>query len=180
MEWFWYFLIYSFLGFLLEVAYVRAVRGTKRDRKCRLFLPICPVYGVGVLAVLALPAPVQEHTLLFLPAAGAVCTAVEYLTSLFYEKVFRVSFWDYSCLPLNLGGRVCLLFSLSWGVLAFVVLHLIHPAAAWLVGQLPAWALPPAVLALATDTVLTARILRQTGDTDRLRWYARLPLHRAA
>ena len=96
MVWFWYFLIYSFLGFLVEVVYVRVVGGAKRDRKCRLLLPICPVYGLGALAVLALPPFVQARPLLLLPAAGAACTAVEYLTSLFYEKVFRVSFWDYS------------------------------------------------------------------------------------
>ena len=51
MVWFWYFLIYSFLGFLVEVAYVRLVGGVKRDRKCRLVLPICPVYGLGALAI---------------------------------------------------------------------------------------------------------------------------------
>ena len=117
MVWFWYFLIYSFLGFLVEVVYVRAVGGAKRDRKCRILLPICP-YGLGALAVLALPPFVQARPLLLLPAAGAACTAVEYLTSLFYEKVFRVSFWDYSHLPGNLGGRVCPLFALFWGILA--------------------------------------------------------------
>ena len=68
MVWFWYFLVYSFLGFLVEVVYVRVVGGAKRDRKCRLLLPICPVYGLGALAVLA-PAPpfVQARPLLLLP-----------------------------------------------------------------------------------------------------------------
>ena len=116
MVWFWYFLIYSFLGFLVEVAYVRLVGGVKRDRKCRLVLPICPVYGLGALAILLLPPLVQDSLPLLFPAAALVCTAVEYVTGLFYEKVFRVSFWDYSHLPLNLGGRVCLLFALFWGV----------------------------------------------------------------
>ena len=130
MVWFWYFLIYSFLGFLVEVAYVRLVGGVKRDRKCRLVLPICPVYGLGALAILLLPPLVRDSLPLLFPAAALVCTAVEYVTGLFYEKVFRVSFWDYSHLPLNLGGRVCLLFALFWGVLALLVLHVIHPAAA--------------------------------------------------
>ena len=71
MVWFWYFPIYSFLGFLVEVVYVRAVGGAKRDRKCRLFLPICPVYGLGALAILALPPALRAHPLLLFPAAGA-------------------------------------------------------------------------------------------------------------
>ena len=33
--WFWYFVIYSFLGFLTEVAFARLTRNPKRDRKCR-------------------------------------------------------------------------------------------------------------------------------------------------
>ena len=52
---FWYFLIYSFLGFLIEVCYVRITGEPKRDRKCRLFLPICPVYGLGAVGLLFLP-----------------------------------------------------------------------------------------------------------------------------
>ena len=55
MRWLWYFIIYSFCGFLLEVAFARAIRHPKRDRKCLLLLPLCPVYGLGMLAVLALP-----------------------------------------------------------------------------------------------------------------------------
>ena len=180
MVWFWYFLIYSFLGFLVEVVYARSVGAAKRDRKCRLLLPICPVYGLGALAVLALPAAVRAHPLLLLPAAGAACTAVEYLTSIFYEKVFRVAFWDYSHLPCSLGGRVCLRFTLYWGALSLLALYMIHPAAAWLAAQLPPWALPPAALVLGADTLLTALVLRRTGDTDSLRWYARLPRRRAA
>ena len=46
MSLFWIFLIYSFLGFLIEVAYARVTGEAKRDRKCRLLLPLCPVYGL--------------------------------------------------------------------------------------------------------------------------------------
>ena len=73
MVWFWYFLIYSFLGFLVEVAYVRLVGGVKRDRKCRLVLPICPVYGLGALAILLLPPLVRDSLPLLFPAAALVC-----------------------------------------------------------------------------------------------------------
>ncbi|UQT46685.1 hypothetical protein M5E87_15410 [Flavonifractor plautii] len=64
------------------------------------------------------------------------------------------------------------------GVLALLVLHVIHPAAAWLAARIPLWAFPPAVLATALDTLLTARLLRRTGDPNSLRWYARLPRRR--
>ena len=52
MVWMWYFSIYSFFGFLLEVAFARAIGHPKRDRKCFLLLPMCPVYGLGALLIL--------------------------------------------------------------------------------------------------------------------------------
>ena len=51
---FWLFIFYSFLGFLLEVGFTALTHGGKRDRKCLLALPLCPVYGLGVLLILAL------------------------------------------------------------------------------------------------------------------------------
>ena len=170
MEVFWYFFLYSFLGFLVEVTYVRLRREAKRDRKCRLILPVCPVYGLGALAILLLPQGVQQNPLLLFPAAALACTGVEYAAGLFYEKVFRVSFWSYAHLPLNLNGRVCPLFSLFWGGLAVLVLRVIHPWTALLVACIPPWLFLPAVLLWAADTILTALLLRRTGSTDALRW----------
>ena len=41
---FWYFLIYSFLGFLQEIILARLNHSSKPDSKCHLILPVCPVY----------------------------------------------------------------------------------------------------------------------------------------
>lgn len=177
---FWYFLIYSFLGFLIEVCYVRITGEPKRDRKCRLFLPICPVYGLGAVGLLLLPEWVQQKPYLLFPAAVLICTGVEWFTGLFYEKVFRVSFWDYSHLPLHLGRHACLRFALYWGVLALLIYYLLHPSVTWLAVHIPLWAVPPAAAALLVDTVLTALLLRRTRNTNSLRWYAHLPRRRTA
>lgn len=58
MVWFWNFVWYSFCGFLLETAYAR-LTGGGGSRKCLRVLPLCPVYGAGALAILALPSWVQ-------------------------------------------------------------------------------------------------------------------------
>ena len=100
--WFWYFVLYSFLGFLVEVVFARITHNPKRDRKCLYFLPLCPVYGLGVLLMLALPAARSNSWMLFLWAALSA-TGAEYLMDLFYDRVLGVSFWDYSHLPLNLS-----------------------------------------------------------------------------
>ena len=90
----WYFVLYSILGFLLEVGYARCTGG-RRDRKRTLLLPLCPVYGLGALAVLALPEAILVRPLLLMAFGGVAATGVEYLTALFYETVLGVSFWDY-------------------------------------------------------------------------------------
>ena len=51
----WYLLCYSLLGFVGEVLYARLTHSAKPDRKCRLFLPLCPVYGIGATVIALLP-----------------------------------------------------------------------------------------------------------------------------
>ena len=172
--WFWYFVLYSFLGFLVEVVFARITHNPKRDRKCLYFLPLCPVYGLGVLLMLALPAARSNSWLLFLWAALSA-TGAEYLMDLFYDRVLGVSFWDYSHLPLNLHGRVCLLFSFFWGILGLIAVRLVHPLAAELVSRIPQAVTLPAVLFLALDTGFSVFVLRRDGTTDALMWYRRLP-----
>ena len=124
MIWIWYFLFYSALGFGLEVLYTWMTRGSKKDRKCLLFLPLCPVYGLGAVGILLLPEGVTQRPGLLLLAAGCIATGAEYLLGWFYQRFWRVSFWDYSALPFHLHGRVCLPFALAWGLLNFVMLML--------------------------------------------------------
>ena len=79
MRWLWYFIIYSFMGFLLEVAFARAIRHPKRDRKCLLLLPLCPVYGLGACLILCL-APMGNSLLWVALAGGLAATGAELAT----------------------------------------------------------------------------------------------------
>ena len=76
-RWYVYFLFYSFCGYGLEKLFARIIRSEYQVRKCFLFLPLCPVYGLAMAALLAL---VPEGAGFFLSAAlgGLVCTGVEY------------------------------------------------------------------------------------------------------
>lgn len=85
MEYFWYFVLYSALGFLLEVGYAWCTGG-RRDRKRTLVLPLCPVYGLGALVVLALPEEILTHPLLLMVLGGTAATGVEYITAVSMKK----------------------------------------------------------------------------------------------
>lgn len=169
---FWSFFVYGFCGFLLEISFARLVRHPKRDRKCHLVLPVCPVYGVGALAILALPGWVKNSPILLFLGGAVAATAVEWALSLFYERFAHAPFWDYSALPWNLGGRVCLPFSLIWGALALPLVYRLQPWLSRWAGAVPAAVTIPAALFYVGDAALSLLLLRRYG-TEGLKWYAR-------
>ena len=168
MVWFWSFLVYSWLGFLLEAAYALLV-GASPDRKCLLVLPLCPVYGLGACTILLLAGRQLGPAPLFLLGCAAA-TAVEYAAALFYQRLLGVSFWDYRGLPGNVQGRVCLPFSLAWGLLALPLARWLHPALAPWLAAIPAPVSWAALAVFLCDAVLSAVLLRRTGSKACLNW----------
>ena len=160
----WQFWIYSFFGYLLEKGFAAATRSNNQVRKCFLFLPLCPVYGLGVLAVLALPPSVQTNFWLMAVWGGVTATAVEYVVHWAYQELFDVRFWDYSSVWGNLRGRICIPFSAAWGLLLAVVLPAVHGALDPLLAAVPVGVTYAVLLLFAADAVISARILQRTGD----------------
>ena len=168
---FWDFLLYSFVGFLLEVAFAWATGGHPQ-RKCLLVLPLCPVYGLGACLIVGAAGHIAHPLPLF--CVGAVLsTACEYIMATFYEDVLRVSFWDYSHLPFNIHGRVCLLFSLAWGLLSVPLVRWLHPAVAAIPFSPPLPLTAIVVAAVAADVVVSALLLRHFRTRNALDWYLR-------
>ena len=121
MTWFWLVIFYSFGGYLLEKGYAAVVRSPHRVRKCFLLLPLCPVYGLAMLAAGHLPPPCTEPFWRLVLYGGLTCTAVEYAVHFLYEKLLGVLFWDYSDTKLDLNRRICFPFAVVWGLLSAVV-----------------------------------------------------------
>ena len=170
MIWVWNFILYSFFGFLLEVAYARATGG-RGDRKSLLVLPLCPVYGVGACLILLLPRTVIQNPFTLFLLGGLAATAAEYGMAILYERGLGVSFWDYTGLPGSIQGKICLPFSLAWGVLSLPLVYWLGPIFSPLLEQIPApvgWA---ALAALAADLLLSALLLRSRRDIGCLKWY---------
>ena len=53
---------------------------------------------------------------------SAVITAVEFVTGAVVNLWLKLSVWDYSDLPFNVLGQICLPFSLIWCVLTLPIL----------------------------------------------------------
>lgn len=163
-------MVYSFAGFVLEVVFAR-VAGGHPDRKGLLVLPLCPVYGLGACLILLLPSWVSARPWALFALGALTATAAEYCDALYHEKALGVTFWNYDGLPGNLHGRVCLPFSLAWGTLSLALTYQVHPALLPWLARIPP---PVGWMALATllvDGLLTAAVLRRSGNTACLQWY---------
>lgn len=161
------FFLYGFIGWCVEVIYAAVNRGEFVNRGF-LFGPICPIYGIGMLAVLAALDPISDNFILLYVGSVAITTALEFLVGLLAEKLFHTRLWDYSDEPFNLKGYVCLKFSLLWGIGALVIVDILHPILMKPINLVPMWLGVPAVCVLGaillTDFVLTiAEALRLPG-----------------
>lgn len=117
-----YFIIYSVVGFIIETIFGVLTKGVLESRKSFLYGPFCSIYGLGaVLMILPLQRFKKNNYTLF--AAGFVIgSIIEYLVSLIGELIFHIKWWDYSDQILNLNGRICVQFSLFWGLLAIYLM----------------------------------------------------------
>lgn len=135
---FLYFIFYSFCGWVWETCYC-SLKERHYVPRGFLYGPICPIYGVGVLLMILFFAPLQENLLVFYFVAVSIMTVWEYLVGWFLETTTHIKYWDYSHIPFNIKGRVCLPASLLWGVLSYVAVFLIHPPVARMLGSLASW-----------------------------------------
>ena len=121
------FFLYAFLGWCVEVAFVAVTCGRVVNRG---FLngPVCPIYGFGMLGVLYLLRPVEENLLLLFLGGMVLASALELAGGWALNRLFHTRWWDYSNEPFNLGGYICLKFSLMWGLGTVMVVRLVHPA----------------------------------------------------
>ena len=171
----WLFFIYAFLGWCVEVIYAGLADGRVVNRG---FLngPVCPIYGVGMLGVLFLLGPVQERLFLLFFLGMLLCSVIELIGGWVLEKVFHTRWWDYSNMPLQLGGYVCLGFSILWGLAVVFVVRLIQPMIMGLIHWMPPMLgiilLPVFSVLFLVDFIMTVKTIvglkKQLGELERL------------
>ena len=168
MYWLWLFCLYSFLGYLLEKIFAAVTGARHQVRKCFLLLPLCPVYGLAMLAVLHLPADLTRGFFRLAFYGGLTATAVEYAVHFLYEKCLGVLFWDYSGTHLDLHRRICFPFAVAWGLLSALAVRLVQPRIAPVLASISPEATLAAVLLLMADSFFTVRLLRRSHNIDLL------------
>jgi uncharacterized membrane protein len=121
-----YFIIYSFFGWCVETAFASAKSGTF-VKSGLMYGPFSPIYGFGAIILIITLKPFKNNLALFFLSTMIITSALEYSTSFILETIFKIKIWDYSNELLNLNGRICVKFSIFWGVFAIIIIYLVHP-----------------------------------------------------
>lgn len=122
-----YFIIYSIIGFVIETLFGMAKYGMLESRQSFLYGPFCAIYGVGaIIMILSLQYFKKSYNSLFI--GGCIVGSVtEYLVSWIGEAILHLKWWDYSKMPFNINGRICLLYAVFWGFLGLYLMISLNP-----------------------------------------------------
>ena len=175
------FFAYSFLGWVGEVLFTAVVHRKYQDRGV-LSGPLCLLYGVGGLVITFALGDIREGWFFLLVFSAVYATVIEWIGGHILEYTTHTRWWDYSAMPFNLDGYVCLGASLTWGALGVVVLkwgnplllalYSLVPRGIWVVVLLAALVVIPygqtSIMWFAPAALLAIGILLRIGN-----WYKR-------
>jgi Predicted membrane protein len=116
------FMIISCIGWFCEMIYTN-IETKKLTNRGFLLGPYCPIYGATSLVMLQTLKAYQNDIVILFIVAAVICSIVEYMTSYIMEKIFKARWWDYSNMPFNIDGRVCILNSFLFGVGAVILFN---------------------------------------------------------
>jgi uncharacterized membrane protein len=138
-----FFTIYSFLGWVLETTFA-SINAGKFINRGFLTGSFCPIYGLGAVFIIKVSAMINiyikyYYTWILISVLFSIIlvTALEYITGFVLEKLFNCKWWDYSDNYANIKGYVCLKYSLLWGMLAFLLVQMVHPSISKIVLNIP-------------------------------------------
>ena len=128
----------SFAGVVVEMLWCLIRNGYIESRAGLVYGPFNLLYGVGAVALTLILYRYRNRSSAFSFIGGIVIgSVVEYLLSWGQETLFGSTSWDYSEIPFNINGRICLLYSVFWGFLGVMWIKSIYPRVAKVILKIP-------------------------------------------
>ena len=162
------FIIYSFLGWVVEVINCSIVEKKVVNRGF-LISPICPIYGCGAILITLVLSNYKDDWFVVFCMAVILCGLLEYFTSWIMEKLFHARWWDYSQNKFNINGRVCLETMIPFGILGLIIIYLLNPLFYYLLGLIPtniAYIISIVLLIiLMVDIIISCNVISKVTST---------------
>lgn len=147
------FVLYSFLGWCMEVA-ITTCKDKKIVNRGFLMGPYCPIYGCGCLLLITLLDDYVNEPFALFAMAIIICSLLEYFTSWLMEVIFKMRWWDYSQNKFNINGRICLETMVPFGIIGVLVVRYINPVFVNLINKLPSIVINLSTVILACVIVI--------------------------
>ena len=125
-EMFLLFIIYAFLGWIVEIIN-NVVVLKKFVNRGFLIGPYCPIYGVGGLIATIFLTKYKESIIVLFVMSMFLFALLEYFTSYLMEKLFKARWWDYTDYRFNINGRICLETLIPFGLLGCFAIYVVNP-----------------------------------------------------
>lgn len=126
LECIYFFIIGAFAGWLLECVFKFFVRDFRKTPGI-LNTPFCILYGLGTVVLSVFVNRLTENIWLLFFISMFVLTVMEYLTFVLLQKIYNIQLWDYRKMTFNINEKVCLEFSLIWGLLGALYIKYLLP-----------------------------------------------------
>ncbi len=120
------FIIYSFIGWIVELINVFIIEHKIVDRGF-LIGPYLPIYGFGALFIITFLSKYKSDLITLFCMSTIICATLEYITSFIMEKLFHARWWDYSSNKFNINGRICLETASLFGIGGCIIIYIIQP-----------------------------------------------------
>ncbi|MGN0732801.1 MAG: hypothetical protein ACI4LC_01350 [Emergencia sp.] len=134
-SWLVYFYFYSIFGWLFESGNV-SIRQKKWVNRGFMKGPWLPLYGSGAVVILVATLPFAQYPAAVFFAGAVAATILEYFTGVAMLELFKVRYWDYSYRKIQFQGHICLVSTIVWGLLSLLMVYIVHPWVAHLVGEI--------------------------------------------
>ena len=137
------FFVYSILGHILES--LIAVLTNTNFKSGILNGWWTPVYGIGAVIILFVSNYLFKNlhmnrileTIIVFFVVSIILSFVELLGGVLIEKIFGLSFWDYTNQKYNIGKYISLEMTLTWGLASIVFIYIVHPILKELIMKIP-------------------------------------------
>lgn len=138
IQWLLFFYIYCFFGWCFESTYV-SIRTKEIVNRGFLAGPYLPIYGSGAICVLFAALPFRNSPVEVYFVGLFAATALELVTGIVMESLFKVRYWDYTPKKFNYKGHICLSSSIAWGAFSVAMVYGFHKPVEQFVLLLPEW-----------------------------------------
>lgn len=135
---FYLFVIASITGWVIENSFNFIRTGMFVNPSALVIGPFDIAYGIGACFLTLILIEFKDKSYLKLFVIGFIGGSIlEYIMSLGIELVLGFKIWDYSNYLFNINGRICLLFSIFWGILGIIWIKLLYPFINKMINKIP-------------------------------------------